>query len=197
MITSGEATAENFSKTRGEILDLIKAAVDERVDLIQIREKQLPPRSVFELASEAANIMFYSDTQLLISEFAGIAMATYAHGVQLPVTSSTKQVRANVPEMVIGASVHTAEDAVKVASEGADFALYGPVFDTPGKGPAVGVEALGEVCRTVHPFPVIAVGGINKDNYQEVIGAGASGFAAIRALNDIASLRAICRALKK
>jgi thiamine-phosphate diphosphorylase len=124
-------------------------------------------------------------------------MATHAHGVQLPEAKSIKEVRANVPEMVIGASVHSVEGAVRAASEGADFALYGPIFETPGKGPGVGVEALAEVCRTVHPFPLIAIGGIDKNNYRRVLDAGASGFAAIRSLNDIASLRAICRELKK
>ena len=78
----------------------------------------------------------------------------------------------------------------KAAKEqGADYALLGPVFATPGKGEPVGVDVLGQICRTVAPFPVIGVGGIDGSNASAVIDAGAAGFAAIRYLNEFVRIQ--------
>jgi len=95
-------------------------------------------------------------------------------------------------QCLIGASVHSLETATAARREGADFVLFGPVFDSPGKS-GVGLASLTNVCRTLDSFPVIAVGGINGSNYQSVLGNGARGFAAIRHLNDKNVLRELAR----
>jgi thiamine-phosphate pyrophosphorylase len=199
LITKGEATPANFPRSSREILEIIRVAVDQGVDLIQIREKQLPARLVYELACEAAKITGGSNTSLLVNDRADVASAANADGVHLTSTSLTPDIiRDNFrSDFIIGISVHTSDDALIAQQQGADFVVYGPVFDTPGKGPAVGIKALSDICETLSPFPVLALGGVGAHNYLSVLQAGASGFASIRALNDVGSMRAICRELKK
>ena len=88
---------------------------------------------------------------------------------------------------MIGVSTHTIEEAENAKKEGADFVTFSPVFDTPSKekyGEPQGLEKLREVCEKLKTFPVIALGGIDETNYRQVLENGASGFAAIRFLND-------------
>ena len=63
------------------------------------------------------------------------------------------------------------------------------MFETPGKGEAVGLELLREACLSVSPFPVIGVGGIDETNFDSVLKNGAAGFAAIRYLNEFVKIR--------
>ena len=98
----------------------------------------------------------------------------------LPVTA----VRCGFPDLVIAVSTHEAAELAAARDAGADLAVFGPVFATPGKGSGVGVEGLSEAVRAAAGMPVIALGGITRDNYLEAIAAGAAGFAAIRGLND-------------
>ena len=73
--------------------------------------------------------------------------------------------------------------------QGADFITFSPVEYSPNKGKPQGIERLKEVCEHLKPFPVIALGGVDETNYADVLKAGASGFAAIRFLNDERNLR--------
>jgi thiamine-phosphate pyrophosphorylase len=190
LITEGLLTKRNFFEKRIQILNLIKAAVDAGISLIQIREKQLSAHCVFELASQAAELAKNSNTKILVNDRADIALAAKADGVHLTVNSlSASIIRAAFPkDFMIGVSTHSVQKTEEAKLQGADFALFGPVFETPGKGAPTGLEELRNVCEKVKPFPVIAVGGINETNYREVLQI-ADGFAAIRFLNDIENLR--------
>ena len=199
LITKGEARPENFQQTSREILDIVRAAVDERVSLIQIREKQLGGKLLFELATEAARITIGSSTRLLVNDRADVAAAAKADGVHLASNSlPVSVVRASFGrDLIIGVSTHSIEDVRLAAEQGADFAVFGPVFETPAKGESQGLTKLAEVCRASPGFPVLGLGGIDETNYASVLDAGASGFAAIRALNDPGRLSTICRDLRK
>ena len=191
LITEGEATAENFAEKKAEILKLIKNAVEAKISLIQIREKRLAARLVFELAAEAVKLTRNTETKILINDRADIALAVNADGVHLTSHSlSADVIRRNFPDnFIIGVSTHTIEEAELVKNQGADFATFSPIFDSPDKGNPQGVEKLREVCEKLKPFPVIALGGIDATNYKSVLEAGASGFAAIRFLNDAKNLK--------
>ena len=199
LITKGEATPENFDRTSREIVDIIRVAVERRVSLIQLREKHLSARLLFELAVEAAKIIRGASTRLLVNDRADIALAAKANGVHLAANSlPVKTIRCNFPsDFIVGASTHTLEAARSAADNGADFVVFGPVFETPGKDEPSGLERLAEVCGNLHPFPVIGLGGIDESNYSTVLQAGASGFAAIRFLNDPEKLHTVCRDLRK
>lgn len=199
LITKGEATASNFPFARREILDIIRVAVEEKVSLVQLREKNLTARLLFELTVEAAAITNGSATRLLVNDRADIAFAAKADGVHLAANSLPAAViRRHFPkDFIIGVSTHTIETAMNASVNGADFVVFGPVFVTPDKSQPQGVAKLAEVCEKLRPFPVLGLGGIDESNVLSVLEAGASGFAGIRALNDPESLRSICRNIIK
>jgi thiamine-phosphate pyrophosphorylase len=95
--------------------------------------------------------------------------------------------RAFGPDFLIGVSTHTLAEAAGARDGGADFAVFGPVFDTPSKrslGTPPGLDALREAAVRLAPFPLIALGGITLENATSAIGAGASGVAAIRLFSE-------------
>ncbi|MBA3693183.1 MAG: thiamine phosphate synthase [Acidobacteria bacterium] len=185
LITDGTTTAEDFAEKKLQILKLIKAAVEAKISLIQIREKRLAARLVFEIVSEAANFTRRTDTKILVNDRADIALAANADGVHLTRTSlSAAIIRRSFPrDFIVGVSAHTIEKAEIAKRHGANFVTFSPIFSSPGKGDSQGVEKLKELCKRLKPFPVVALGGIDETNFAEVLAAGASGFAAIRFLN--------------
>jgi thiamine-phosphate pyrophosphorylase len=195
LITKGDATPENFTEKRREISRVVGAAVDAGVTFVQLREKKLTARMGYELACDLAALTRGSDTRVLVNDRADIAAAAGCHGVQLTATSLPADVvrAAFGPEFVIGVSTHSVEEVRAAASGGADFALFGPVFETPGKEAVQGLDGLKIACNAVAPFPVLAIGGIDAGNMLSVMSAGAGGFAAIRALNDVGGVEEFVR----
>jgi thiamine-phosphate pyrophosphorylase len=198
LITPGTSTSQNFSQTRPEILESIIDAVNDGVSMIQIREKKLTGRQLFELVVAAVPATAGTNVKLLVSERFDIALAAGASGVHLPSGSiPVDAVRACVPQsFVIGVSTHTFEEVTDTKRRGADYVVFGPVFPTPGKGKPKGLEELSRLCTAMAPFPIFGLGGIDSGNYREVIAAGAAGIAAIRSLNDKGSREAILSGLK-
>lgn len=186
LITKGDAHAENFAESKDEILQVIKTAAKSKISLVQIREKNLSAGRVFDLASEAAEIVKNSETKLLVNDRADIALAAGCDGVHLTENSlSAEVIRQNFPKkFIIGVSAHSFVGAERAKQQGADFVTFSPVFASPGKGESQGLEKLREVCEKLKPFPVIALGGIDETNWQAVLENGASGFSAIRFLNE-------------
>jgi thiamine-phosphate pyrophosphorylase len=162
-----------------DVLQCIERAVAVGVDLIQIREKDLPPRKLLALVRKAVDLAAASPTRVLVNGRVDVALAARANGVHLAAGGiDPGQWRRIVPDgFLIGVSCHSVEELQRAAT--ADFAVYGPVFATPGKGPAIGLDALAEAAR-VSPIPLFALGGVTPGNAQSCIGAGAAGIAAIR-----------------
>jgi thiamine-phosphate pyrophosphorylase len=103
--------------------------------------------------------------------------------------------RAFENRLLIGVSTHSSDAALTAAASGANYIFYGPIFETPGKGPPVGIASLKVVCDSLRSFPVLALGGIDQHNFMEALSAGAAGIAAIRSLAEQDSRRAICAGL--
>lgn len=198
LITASQATDADFAVSRSRIVATVARAVEAGVSLIQIREKKLSARLLFELTSAVVATTREFDIQVLVNDRADIAFAAGADGVHLTSNSlSAAVIREKFPrEFIIGVSTHTVDEAVDAASSNADFAVFGPVFQTPGKTEVRGIDAFREVCARVAPFPVLAIGGVDADNVRDIINAGASGVAAIRALNDADSMRRLLAKLK-
>ena len=199
LITRGDATEQNFNETRAQILNLVKIAVETKISLIQIREKKLSALNLFKLAREAARIAENSNTKILVNDRADIALAARADGVHLTANSlSAEIVRAHFPkDFIIGVSTHSIEKAAEAKRQGADFAAFSPIFFTPEKAAPKGLDALREVCEKLNPFVIVALGGIDETNFKSVLENGASGFAAIRFLNDAENLRKLNADYKK
>ena len=172
-----------------QILQTVKAAVAAKVPLFQIREKTLSGRALYELTARAAEITRGSETRLLVNDRSDIARAAGADGVHLTTQSLPAAVvrRTCGPEFLIGVSTHSLDEARAAQTGGADFLVFGPVFETQSKrefGEPQGLNKLAEVTSEVGEFPVVAIGGITLDNVHGCFDAGASGVAAIRLLND-------------
>ena len=193
LITPGHATDENIENSSRDLIATVRSAVEAGVKLIQLREKRLSAKNLYELALEIAAVTRNSETRLLINDRADIAAAVGADGVHLTSISLRAAIvrKAFGKEMLIGLSAHSKADVEYAAGGGADFAVLGPVFATPDKEHPIGVEKLRSICTSAGSFPVLALGGIDNSNFQSVIGAGAAGFAAIRSLNDPVSMREI------
>jgi len=181
--TNNKTTPDDDEFSR--ILTLVEAAVEAEVSLVQIREKALSVRVLYELIRRAAAITSGSVTRLLANDRFDVARAAGADGVQLTAASLSPRVVRDIcgAEFLIGASTHSLEGAQAARASGADFVVFGPVFETESKiafGPPQGLEKLLEVAAELEGFPVIAIGGITLDNAEKCFAAGASGIAAIK-----------------
>ena len=190
------------------LLDKIMECAAAGVDWIQLREKDLSTRALEELAHKAvAAIPSGSPTRLLINSRTDVALASGAHGVHLPAQDLTASevrvimVRAGRTTPVIGVSTHSAEEVAQAEAHGADFVVFGPVFEKDGQLNLRGLEQLREACHRPPidgtPMPVLALGGINLENAPQCFAAGAAGIAAIRLFqqNDAALVAAQLRSL--
>ena len=167
----------------------IAQAVEGGVDLVQVREKDLPGGELLALAREVTRAVA-GRALLLINERADVAAAADADGVQLGENAlPTPAVRRAIgPDALIGRSVHSPEGALKAQAGGADFVLVGAMYPTrshpealpAGPGLVRGIAGLPEVRASA--LPLIGIGGITADNVGEVIRAGAAGVAVISAI---------------
>ena len=200
LVTSGGTTRDTTpaSEEYRSILALVAAAVAARVSLVQLREKELGARTLYELAARAATLARGSETLILVNDRADIARAAGCDGVHLAAQSLEASVvrRAFGEQFVIGVSAHSLAEARAARDGGADFAVLGPVFDTPSKrgyGPPLGLAALRDAARELAPFPLLAIGGVASENVADVLQAGAAGVAAIRLFGDAAQLKRTVR----
>jgi thiamine-phosphate pyrophosphorylase len=196
-ITSGTATPQTIP----DILRLLQAAVDAAVPIFQIREKTLPARVLYELTCCAAEITRGSNTRLLVNDRSDIARVAGADGVQLTTHSLSAEIVRHIfgSEFLIGVSTHSLDEARVARSGGADFVVFGPVFETESKrglGEPQGFDKLREVTRALDGFPVVAIGGITLENVGGCFEAGASGVAAIRLLNEGPQMSQIVRKIR-
>jgi thiamine-phosphate pyrophosphorylase len=178
------------------------------VEYVQLREKDLETRALEELALKAMAALGSSRTQLLINSRTDVALACGAHGVHLPANdlaaSEVRSIfaRAGKSERMIGVSTHSAAEVANAESHGANFAVFGPVFEKSGSANREGLAQLHRICHRTEaaqpPMPVWALGGITLENAGQCAAAGAAGIAAIRLFqeNDVQALVKKLRSLK-
>jgi thiamine-phosphate pyrophosphorylase len=185
---------------------LVKIAEASRagVDLIQLREKDLPARDLEVLAKEAVRVVRENAggnrTRLLINSRVDVAIAAGADGVHLradDIAASEARVifsKAGEHAPVIAVSCHSLSEVRLAESHGADFAVFGPVFEKSG-APGQGLAVLRAVCGKVPArgveaavpagtMPVLALGGVTLANAGACLDAGAAGIAAIRLFQE-------------
>ena len=160
------------------------AACDGGLDMVQVREKDLPGGALLTLAQELREAT-RGRALLTINERADVALACEADGVQLgeealPVEEARRLLG---EDALIGRSVHSVAGAVEAEAAGADFLLVGPIFATPSHPESLGAgTALLEQVRRAVAVPFLAIGGVDASNIEEVARAGASGAAVVRAV---------------
>jgi thiamine-phosphate pyrophosphorylase len=175
------------------MLAKIETAIAAGADWVQIREKDLPSRELFELARAAVHAAAARRASIFVNDRLDVALASGAGGAHLGGESLSAQdvVRwcrgGNAPAgFRIGVSCHSVEDLREAEHAGADYAFFGPIFDTPAKrkfGAPQGVAKFAEACAAVR-MPVIAIGGLDASNGAECLRAGAAGIAAIRMFQE-------------
>jgi len=164
-------------RRQGDVLNHASRAIRNGVDMIQIREKDLPARDLFGLVSRIRDFAAGTKTRILANDRLDIALAAGIDGVHLP-SNGLPAARVRPLVKLLGISTHTLDEAIDAERAGVDFIVFGPVFDTPGKVP-VGLEPLRRVTSQLK-IPVLAIGGITLENSRDVLDAGAAGIAGIR-----------------
>jgi thiamine-phosphate pyrophosphorylase len=183
-----------------QLLPLIQEAVRAGVDLIQIREKDLPARPLVELARATIECARGTSTRIVVNDRLDVARALGAGGVHLGTQSVPAQaVRRWVPDdFLVGVSCHSLEEALVAESAGADYIVLGPIFPTPSKlayGPPLGLGKLSEIAARIR-IPLLALGGINVQCVKLCLAAGATGIAGISIFQNSDSLQARVRELR-
>ena len=140
---------------------------------LQLREKDLPARELYELAIRLRGICTRVGAPLIVNDRVDVAIAAGADGVHLPFDSIGVSVARKLlgADRLIGVSSHSPPDVAGAAREGADFAVFGPVFDPISKaaaGPAWGASGLEAACAA-GAIPVYALGGMTSERTRELV----------------------------
>jgi thiamine-phosphate pyrophosphorylase len=157
------------------LLEIIRDQLSLGIDMVQIREKDLPVRELFEFTLAVLEARGAFPTKILVNTRADVAFAAGADGVHLPALAPCVAPQG----LLVGRSCHTLEE---VSTAQADFITFSPVFESPGKGASAGLDALRAACK-VGP-PVYALGGVTWENAESCVQAGAVGIAGIRLFQD-------------
>lgn len=192
------------SDRRRALLAKIAEATRCGVDLIQLREKDLSARELETLTRAALRAIVENSperaTRLLVNSRSDVAIACGADGVHLRADdispSEVRKIWARAglsSTALISVSCHSPADVARASSDGADFAVFAPVFEKKGapQAGAAGLDGLREACR--HKIPVLALGGITLDNARACLDVGAAGIAAIRLFQENNSAEVVRR----
>ncbi len=164
-------------RKQGDVMAYVRQAVARGIEMIQVREKDLDARDLLSLTRAIVEAARGTATRVLVNDRLDVALAAGADGVHLPSGGLPLEKVRTIIDLV-GVSTHTLDELRKAEAGGADFAVFGPIFDTPGKT-AVGLERLNEATRATD-LQVYGIGGITEENADDVIAAGAVGIAGIR-----------------
>lgn len=163
-------------------LELAKSALDGGAKIIQFRAKDLNRREFYKIALGLARLCQGYQALLIINDQLEIALDAGAGGVHLGADDlAVERAKLLAPNLLIGRSTHSLDEAIEVEKSGADYLAFGAIFPTQTKGrptPIQGIEQLKEVCAKVKK-PVVAIGGIKRENLAEIKRAGASAAAFI------------------
>jgi thiamine-phosphate diphosphorylase len=203
-VTPGPSGAQNSSAAArvASLSDLVARAVDAGIDLVQIREPDLPATILLDLVRAAVARSGDAATRIIVNDRVDVALAAGAHGVHLGARSlPAERVRSIVPRgFLVGCSIHSVEEARGLAAPSQpsardpqasrlpviDYLVAGTVFPTRSKPAAtrfLGTDGLSAIVRET-AIPVLAIGGIGLERLAAVGATGAAGFAAIRLFAD-------------
>ena len=174
-------------QTKGRpLVPLLQRVFTAAAPAIQLRERDLSARELVTLACEVQAVTVSRRFQLLINDRIDVALALEGAGVHLRSNSLPVSVARQLlgAQRLLGVSVHAVEEVVSAQSQGADYIVLGPIYETPSKqtfGPPLGIHTLEKACRLVR-IPIIGIGGVTAARAREMRRAGAFGVAVITAV---------------
>ena len=183
-------------------IEVAKRAYEGGADVVQLRAKGMDRQQMLEMAKEISAISKSYGGLFIVNDDPDVAIDSGADGVHVgQEDASVRSIRERMPDrdFIIGVSVGNSEEAIEAEFEGASYVALSPIFDTTSKddaGHGHGLETLKEIRKAVN-IPVIAIGGINKENAPDIIRAGADGVAVISAVVSQPDIVAAARELRK
>ena len=163
----------------------VEAVLQNGATCLQLREKALDPAAFREEARQMAALCRRYGVPLIINDNVEVALACGAAGVHLgqqdmPIAQARRMAG---PDLILGASAHTVQEALEAQAAGADYLGVGAVFSTSTKADAspLPLTTLREICAAVS-IPVVAIGGITETNLLQLTGCGAAGVAVVSAI---------------
>lgn len=172
------------------LLDCIARQLALGIEMIQLRERDLEAGELYALARSVLAMPNPHGSRILVNDRADVALAAGAAGVHLRGQAvAPSAIRAMAPAgFLVGVSCHSVDEVQRAAGEGASFAVLAPIYPTPGKGPALGLERLREAAAAV-AIPVLALGGVTAGRIPDCLAAGAAGVAGISLFQRAAESR--------
>lgn len=178
-------TNSNNFKSEDDFLDAVASALEGGVDILQLREKEMPANKILDLGKKLKQLCLHYNTTFIVNDRVDIAALLDADGVHLGQDDLDVESARTIlgPNAIIGISTHAPEQALKAVKDGADYIGVGPVFKTPtkqGRTP-VGIEYVKWASENIN-IPAFAIGGIDLNNCEQVIAAGIHRIAVVRAI---------------
>lgn len=182
------------------LYEVVKESLDGGVTFLQLREKQLDEDHFLEEAKKLQGLCSEYNVPFIINDNVEIALAINADGVHIGQSDmEMKEAREKLgSDKIIGVSAHTKEEALLAQAQGADYLGVGAVFPTSSKDDAesVSYETLKAICEVVS-IPVVAIGGITRENLHQLSGSGVSGISVISAIYAQSDIKEAARELKQ
>lgn len=194
------AVTDRYWLNGRELKDDVEKTLKGGATFIQLREKTLPEEDIKKEALEIMPLCRQYGVPFVIDDDVELAKAVGADGVHVGQedTACTQARRELGPDAIVGVSAQTVEQAVKAEKDGADYLGVGAVFPTGSKADAVEVDhdTVKAICDAVS-IPVVAIGGITKDNIHELDGLGLDGISVISAIFAQPDIEGATRDLKQ
>jgi thiamine-phosphate pyrophosphorylase len=179
---------------------LLRAALSGGVDIVQLREKQLPRADIERAAGTFRRVCDTYSALFIVNDDPDLARACDADGVHVGQDDASVAAARELlgPDAIVGLSTHSEADIAAANEQAVDYFAVGPVWETPTKPgrPAVGLELISHAAEhAIHPF--FGIGGISPLNAEQVVRAGARRLCVVRAIRDAPNPSVAAEALRR
>lgn len=178
----------------------VESALKGGVTCVQLREKDMDDSDFLEEAKDIGALCRQYSVPFIINDNVEVAIACGADGVHVGQEDmAAGEVRRRVGDnLILGVSVHTVEEAREAVQNGADYLGLGAVFPTSTKADVDQMpdDMLQAICDAVD-VPIVAIGGINRNNIGKLAGSGVDGVALVSAIFSASDIEGACRELRK
>lgn len=188
----------NFAKVKNYVR-MARKVIKGGAKIIQLREKEMSTRRLISIARKLRKLTKKAGVMFIVNDRVDVALSVGADGVHLGKDDlPIKLARKLLGRKIVGFSSHSLKQAIKAEKEGASYISFGPVFATTSKPnlKPVGLDLISKVKKAVG-IPLVAIGGINPNNIDKVVKAGADNVAAISAVIGSTNIKSATKKLRE